>query len=47
MNKVKVKIYNREYTLQTDETPEYTINLVKKLDAQMTENINSRSAVNS
>jgi cell division protein ZapA len=44
MNKVKVKIYNREYTLQTDETPEYTINLAKKLDAQMTEMINSRSA---
>lgn len=44
MNKVKVKIYNREYTLQTDETPEYTINLAKKLDAQMSEMIKNRSA---
>ena len=44
MNKVKVKIYNREYTLQTEETPEYTIGLAKKLDAQLSEMIKSRTA---
>ena len=44
MNKVKVKIYNREYTLQTEETPEYTANLAKKLDAQISEMIRSRAA---
>ena len=44
MNKVKVKIYNREYTLQTEETVEYTANLAKKLDAQIAEMIKNRTA---
>lgn len=44
MNKVKVKIYNREYTLQTEETSEYTLSLAKKLDTQLTAMINSRAA---
>lgn len=35
MNRVKVKIYNRDYALQTDESPEYTAMLAKKLDAQI------------
>lgn len=35
ISKVKVKIYNREYTLQTEETPEYTRLLAKKLDNQI------------
>lgn len=44
MNKVKVKIYNREYSLQTDETPEYTINLAKKLDAEIADMLENRTA---
>ena len=44
MNKVKVKINNREYTLQTEETPEYTISLAKKLDAQLSEMLKNRTA---
>lgn len=35
MNRVKVKIYNREYALQTDESPEYTTMLAKKLDEKI------------
>ena len=35
MNRVKVKIYNRDYALQTDESPEYTAMLAKKLDSQI------------
>ena len=35
MNRVKVKIYNREYALQTDESLEYTTMLAKKLDSQI------------
>lgn len=44
MNKVKVKIYNREYALQTDETPEYTKALAKKLDSQFFQMLNNRTA---
>lgn len=44
MNKIKVKIYNREYTLQTEETAEYTVNLAKKLDAQLVESLKNRTA---
>ncbi len=44
MNKVKVKIYNREYTLQTDESPDYTLKLANQLDTQLTEMISSRMA---
>ncbi len=35
ISKVKVKIYNREYSLQSEETPEYTRLLAKKLDTQI------------
>ncbi len=35
MNRVKVKIYNRDYALQTDESSEYTTLLAKKLDSQI------------
>ena len=36
-NKVKVKILGREYTLGTDNTPEYTQNLAAELDRKMNE----------
>lgn len=35
INRVKVKIYNREYSLQTEETAEYTLSLAKQLDSQI------------
>lgn len=44
MNKVKVKIYNRDYSLQTDETPEYTIKLANKLDSQIAQMLQDRTA---
>ncbi len=34
-NRVKVRIIGREYTLGTDNTPEYTRELADKLDARM------------
>ena len=34
-NKVKVKIIGREYTLGTDNSPEYTLNLAEELDEKM------------
>ncbi len=34
-NKIKVRIIGREYTLGTDNTPEYTKDLAEKLDARM------------
>lgn len=34
-NRVKVKIIGREYTLGTDNTPEYTLDLAEKLDMKM------------
>lgn len=34
-NKVKVRIIGREYTLGTDNSPEYTANLAEELDAKM------------
>lgn len=34
-NKVKVKIIGREYTLGTDNSPEYTQNLAEELDGKM------------
>lgn len=45
LNKVKVKIYNREYTLQTEETPSYTIALAKKLDDQIVDMMTGGAAV--
>ena len=36
-NKVKVRIIGREYTLGTDNTPEYTLELAGKLDKRMNE----------
>ncbi|MFA5658304.1 MAG: cell division protein ZapA [Oscillospiraceae bacterium] len=44
MNKVKVKIYNREYSLQTDETPEYTKSLAKRLDSHIAEMMSGKAA---
>lgn len=35
LNKVRVTICGKEYALQTDEVPSYTINLAKKLDTQI------------
>ena len=34
-NKVKVRIIGREYTLGTDNSPDYTQNLAEELDAKM------------
>lgn len=34
-NRVKVRILGREYTLGTDNTPEYTLELAQKLDEKM------------
>lgn len=34
-NKVKVKIIGREYTLGTDNSPEYTLGLAEELDEKM------------
>ncbi len=34
-NKVKVRIIGREYTLGTDNSPEYTQNLAEELDEKM------------
>ena len=34
-NKVKVRIIGREYTLGTDNSPEYTLNLAEELDDKM------------
>ncbi len=34
-NRVKVRIIGREYTLGTDNSPEYTLALAEKLDAVM------------
>ncbi len=34
-NRVKVRIIGREYTLVTENSPEYTVALAEKLDAQM------------
>lgn len=34
-NRVKVRIIGREYTLVTDNTPEYTEDLARKLDEKM------------
>lgn len=45
MNRVKVKIYNRDYTLQTDETPEYTALLAGKLDSQIVSMMTGKQAV--
>jgi len=45
MNKVKVKIYNREYNLQTEETAEYTMALAKKLDTQIVNMMTGGSAI--
>lgn len=45
MNRIKVKIYNREYSLQTEETAEYTTELAKKLDAQIVELMTGKQAV--
>lgn len=44
LNKVKVKIYNREYALQTDETAEYTKALAKRLDAHISEMMSGKTA---
>ena len=44
MNKVKVRIYNREYSLQTEETPEYTRSLARKLDEQISEMLSDKKA---
>ena len=35
MNKVKVRIMGREYTLGTDNSPEYTMELAEKLNANL------------
>jgi len=45
MNKVKVKIYNREYNLQTEEAQEYTKSLAKKLDSQIVQMMTGGAAV--
>ena len=45
MNRVKIKIYNKEYSLQTEETPEYTQALAKKLDLQLAQMLNSGSGM--
>ena len=34
-NRVKVRIIGREYTLGTDDTPEYTLELARELDSRM------------
>lgn len=34
-NKVKVRIIGREYTLGTDNSPEYTVNLAEELNDKM------------
>ncbi len=44
-NSIKVKIYNREYNLQTEETKEYTLELAKKLDGQILEMMSGRNSV--
>ncbi len=36
-NRVKVRILGRDYTLGTDNTPEYTLKLAQKLDGRMNE----------
>lgn len=41
LNKVKVTICGREYALQTDESPSYSMGLAKRLDKQINEMVNS------
>lgn len=36
-NKIKVRIIGREYTLGTDNSPEYTLDLAQELDRKMNE----------
>lgn len=45
LNRVKVKIYNREYSLQTEETKQYTLKLAEKLDSQIMEMMTGGSAI--
>lgn len=45
ITKVKVKIYNREYSLQTEETQSYTLGLAKKLDTQIVQMMTGGSAI--
>ncbi len=44
-NRIKIKIYNKEFSLQTEESQEYTLALAKKLDSQLNALISSSQSL--